>query len=116
MDCNHFHLPVHAGFGVGLGPIAWFIVPQLFKGPISSAATSIATAFNWLFCFIVVLCFPYLNNAIGDFASMLIFMAICILGAIFGWFLMNVESDEELANDNSENSSTDAEIYLPPEI
>ena len=47
---------------------------------------------------------------------MLIFMAICILGAIFGWFLMNVDSDEELADDISEDSPTDDESDLPPEI
>lgn len=103
-------------FGVGLGPIPWFIVPQLFKGSVSSAATSIATAFNWLFCFIVVLCFPYLNSAIGDFASMLIFMVICILGAVFGWFLMNVGSDDKSVDDDSDDLTTEAENELPPEI
>lgn len=73
-------------FGVGLGPIPWFIVPELFTGYVKSAATSIATAVNWLLAFIVILGFPYLKEAITDFFAMIFFMIILIFGSVFGWF------------------------------
>ncbi|OHS96200.1 major facilitator superfamily transporter [Tritrichomonas foetus] len=75
-------------FGVGLGPIPWFIVPELFPPSVSSAATSTATVANWLCAFTVIFSFKYLQEAIGDFMCMILFMIVCAGGAVFGWFFV----------------------------
>ena len=102
-------------FGVGLGPIPWFIVPQLFQGPVSSSATSIATAVNWTCAFTVILCFPYLNNLIGDFYSMILFMIVCVFGIFFGWFFVGereVFDENELANSLLAENSEQHHNYI----
>lgn len=110
-------------FGIGLGPIPWFIVPQLFQGPVSSSATSIATAVNWTCAFTVILCFPYLNKLIGDFYSMIFFMIICIICAVFGWFYVGESQGidvqdiaDQLLVENSEpqsyvNNNAKGDVY-----
>lgn len=88
------------GYGCGLGPIPWFIVPQLFQESVRSTATSIAAACNWIFAFTVNLCFPYLIQSIGEFFSMIIFMTICIFGSFFGFFFIGEKNNENLSENN----------------
>lgn len=42
-----------AGFGVGLGPVAWLLPAELFPTELRSTATAITTGVNWLANFVV---------------------------------------------------------------
>lgn len=71
-------------FGMGTGPVAWYIVPELFPGSVRSAATSVASASNWLCAFAVIQLFPTLDKAIGTFWSICIFAIISSCSLVFG--------------------------------
>lgn len=70
-------------YGIGMGPIPWFIVPELFPTSVRSIATSIASSVNWLCAFIVIFIFPLLEESFGEFTTMLIFMFIMVGALIF---------------------------------
>ena len=83
-------------FGIGIGPIPWFIVPEYFPFKVRSKATGVCTAFNWLCSFAVIFIWPLMNHNLGDAYSFLIFMAVCIVGIIYGFFgLGNTEPSFE---------------------
>ena len=42
-------------FGIGLGPIPWYIIPEIFPSSVVSQAVSFCTIFNWLSSFTVYL-------------------------------------------------------------
>ena len=96
-------------FGIGLGPIPWYIVPEIFPASVISQAVSFGTMFNWLFCFLVVFSFQYLVDALGNFGSMFIFLGICVLGTIFGFIYVTdeavVKNDESSEKNDSSHSS-----------
>ena len=72
------------GYGLGIGPIPWFIIPEYFNDDVRSKATTIAVASNWLFTFITILVWPYMNSGLGMFGSLLFFMCMTVIAIIFG--------------------------------
>lgn len=72
------------GYGLGIGPIPWFIIPENFNDDVRSKATTIAVASNWLFTFITILIWPYMSIGMGMFASLLFFMCMTVAALIFG--------------------------------
>lgn len=52
-------------FEIGLGPIPWLIVAEMFDGPALDAAQSAACQVNWACNFLVGLGFPAINAALG---------------------------------------------------
>ena len=98
-------------FGIGMGPIPWFIIPQLFPTSVRAIASSIGSATNWLCCFAVIFLFPVLQNSFGDFVTLLIFASIVVIGIIFSIVFMKNPSQakqyEEIDNTliNNDNGS-----------
>jgi hypothetical protein len=74
------------GFGLGAGPIPWFIVPEMFKtsAAVRASAVSVATCTNWVFSFAVIVGFPYLSDWMGQWATFFIFAVVSALGVVFG--------------------------------
>ena len=73
-------------YGIGIGTIPWFIIPEYFDISIRSEATGFCIAFNWLMSFGVIFIWPIMNSNIGQYNSFFVFMSICISGIIFGLF------------------------------
>ncbi|EAX87371.1 major facilitator superfamily protein [Trichomonas vaginalis G3] len=73
-------------YGLGTGPIAWYIVPELFEADVRSAATSIASSVNWISSFVVIQIFSSLDEAIGTLLTVVIFAIISSLSLVFGIF------------------------------
>lgn len=73
-------------YGMGIGTIPWFIIPEYFDISIRSEATGFCIAFNWLMSFGVIFIWPVMNSNIGQYNSFFVFMSICISGIIFGLF------------------------------
>jgi MFS family permease len=75
-------------FGVGAGPIPWFIVPEMFADALPDTAMSIASAANWLFVFLVVGLFDIMKNpkpkGMGGDGSFFLYGAISAIAAVFG--------------------------------
>lgn len=75
-------------FGVGFGPIPWFIVPELFPDSVRALAQSLATSVNWLMASIVVLVWPLMNEAMGLGWAFFSFSGVIFLSLLFGIFVM----------------------------
>ncbi|ORX94916.1 monosaccharide transporter [Basidiobolus meristosporus CBS 931.73] len=76
-----------ATFAVGLGPIPWMLMPELIPTYAIGAASSTATAVNWLFNFVIGQTFPPMKDALGNY-SFLPYAVICALGIVYTFFLV----------------------------
>ncbi|MEO6825805.1 MAG: sugar porter family MFS transporter [Microbacteriaceae bacterium] len=52
-------------FAATWGPVMWVVLGEIFPNKIRGLALGIATAFNWIFNFLVTLLFPILSQAVG---------------------------------------------------
>ena len=55
-------------FEIGLGPIPWLIVAEMFPANSRPTAMSVATMVNWMFSFVIGVGFPILQNTLGNFS------------------------------------------------
>jgi len=68
------------GFSLGLGPVPWLILVELFPTEVVNKAASVAVGVAWISTFLVDLLFLPLEEAItkeGIFLSFTIFCATC---------------------------------------
>jgi len=69
-------------FEIGLGPIPWLIVAEMFDGKYVTVAMSLCSQLNWGCNFIVGMVFPYMNAYLGPY-SFFPFAVILALTFIF---------------------------------
>lgn len=69
-------------FEIGLGPIPWLIVAEMFDAKYVALAMSASCQVNWVCNFLVGLIFPYLNKYLGPY-SFVPFATVLLLGFIF---------------------------------
>ena len=55
-------------FEIGLGPIPWLIVAEMFEGKYVAVAMSACSQLNWACNFIIGLVFPYMNLYLGPYS------------------------------------------------
>ena len=55
-------------FEIGLGPIPWLIVAEMFDGKYVAVAMSLCSQLNWGCNFIVGMVFPYMNEFLGPYS------------------------------------------------
>ncbi|KAH9116934.1 hypothetical protein AeMF1_009141 [Aphanomyces euteiches] len=53
-------------FEIGLGPIPWLIVAEMFPAKPRPTAMSVATMVNWVFSFVVGILFPTMQTLLGS--------------------------------------------------
>jgi SP family facilitated glucose transporter-like MFS transporter 8 len=70
-------------FSVGLGPVPWFMMPELLSNEARGWVSSIAVCLNWTMAFLVTKCFLVMMNVWGSEATYVIFFGICLVGTIF---------------------------------
>jgi len=70
------------GFAVGLGPIPFIVVGEIFRNEPRAAAMSIALVFNWSCNFILTMFYPIMEKVIKEYAN-IPFIVIMILSVIF---------------------------------
>ncbi|KAK8839713.1 glucose import [Tritrichomonas musculus] len=92
------------GFGLGLGPITWFLVSEYFNDETRPTATMCCTTTNWLFAFIIILIFPQMKSSMGLFGALMFFFAICILSLIFGIFCIYEPKKKNEMDQQSEDN------------
>jgi len=73
------------GFEIGLGPIPWLIVAEMFDGKYVTVAMSLCSQLNWACNFIVGMVFPYINEYLGpySFFPFTVVLAATFLFALF---------------------------------
>jgi MFS family permease len=72
-----------AAFAIGLGPVFWVLIGELFPAEARAAGAGISAALNWLANFVVGLVFLPLASAIGQAATFWIFGAVCAVAFLF---------------------------------
>ncbi|KAL1497476.1 hypothetical protein ABEB36_008435 [Hypothenemus hampei] len=75
-------------FNLGIGPIAWTIMSEIFPDNVKSSGASLVTAISFVLSFIVTLAFPIISDALGLAGSFWLFGICCILGSVFVHFVV----------------------------
>lgn len=75
-------------FAVGLGPVFWLILSEIYPLRIRGRAMSVGTAANWLSNLIVALTFLTLTNSIGKPGTFWLYAAVTVAAWFFSWFLV----------------------------
>ena len=70
-------------FAVGLGPVFWLLISEIFPTAARARCMSIATVANWSFNLLVALTFLNLVEAVGRPATFLLYATLTALGFIF---------------------------------
>ncbi|CAI5734278.1 unnamed protein product [Hyaloperonospora brassicae] len=65
-------------FEIGLGPIPWLIVAEMFPAKPRPTAMSIATMVNWLCSFLVGLMFPTMQSSLGQYTFVPFGISLCL--------------------------------------
>lgn len=77
-----------ASFAIGLGPVFWLLISEIFPLRIRGQAASIATMANWLSNFLVSLTFLSLLKGLGDVWTFLLYAALSLAGLWFCFFFI----------------------------
>jgi SP family arabinose:H+ symporter-like MFS transporter len=84
-----------AGFQVGYGPITWTVLSEIYPSEIRGTAMALSVEVNFFFKFVVQLCFPLLQGALGWKYT---FISFCCLGfASFVFILLKVPETKGLS-------------------
>ncbi|CAE1284389.1 SLC2A1 [Acanthosepion pharaonis] len=75
------------GFALGLGPIPFNLVSELFTQAPRAAAMSMSLVFNWVTNFILLLTFPFLQVALGPY-TFILFIVILTIAVTFIFFFV----------------------------
>lgn len=80
-----------SAFTLGLAPLGWIIISEIFPNHVRSKATAVVCFFLYLSSFITAQFFPMLNHwfiaSYGNPAGVYwMFAVICLLGVAFCWF------------------------------
>lgn len=71
-----------AFFEIGLGPIPWLIVAEMFDAKYVTIAMSASSQLNWACNFIIGLIFPYLNEHLGPY-TFVPFAGVLLIAFLF---------------------------------
>jgi MFS family permease len=79
-------LLVYTGsFAIGLGPVFWLLIAEIYPLTIRGAAMSVATTANWAANFVVTVSFLTLVNALGSFGVFLLFGCLTLVALGYFW-------------------------------
>jgi MFS transporter, SP family, galactose:H+ symporter len=78
-----FLLAYITSFGIGLGPVFWVLIGEIFPPEARAAGAGVATAVNWFSSFVVGLVFVPLSDAVGPGPTFWGFAAVCGLTLVF---------------------------------
>ena len=91
---------VYVGFfAIGLGPVFWLLISEIFPLAVRGRGMSIATVANWGSNFVVTLVFPGVVAALGTAAAFAIFAVLSVGAFIYTYFQVpetNGKSLEEI--------------------
>lgn len=88
------------GFALGLGPIPFIVVGEIFRQEPRAAAMSLSLAFNWICNFILMLLFPFMKDALNEY-TYLVFCVVLAGAIVFIFFFVPETKNktfDEIAN------------------
>ncbi|XP_076636017.1 facilitated trehalose transporter Tret1 [Colletes latitarsis] len=75
-------------FSVGVGPVPWMLMGELFSTETKAVASSVAVMLNWGMVFVVTKTFPTMNEKLGTGMTFWIFAAIMAIATAYTHFLV----------------------------
>ena len=74
-----------AAFAVGLGPVVWVLLAEIFPTRIRGRAMSIATLALWCACTLLTMTFLTLTSAVSPTGAFLIYGGFCVVTFVIVW-------------------------------
>jgi sugar porter (SP) family MFS transporter len=75
-------------FAIGLGPVFWLLIAEIYPQEVRGLAMSVATLTNWAMNLIVALTFLTLVDAIGTSATFWTYAVLTAVALVFTWTLV----------------------------
>lgn len=75
-------------FSVGMGPIPWMLMAEIFPAETKAVASGIAVMLNWFLVFLVTKTFPAMNDGLGADVTFWIFATIMAVATAFTYFFV----------------------------
>ena len=72
-----------AFFAIGLGPVFWLLISEIFPLAVRGRGMSLATVANWVFILLVALTFLSIVNALGQSAAFGIYAVMTVAAFVF---------------------------------
>lgn len=74
-------------FAIGLGPVFWLLISEIFPLEVRGTAMSVATVANWSANFVITLTFLHLVELLGQSGTFWLYAAIGVGSFLFAWKL-----------------------------
>ncbi|XP_060523215.1 uncharacterized protein LOC132700112 [Cylas formicarius] len=84
-------------FSLGLGPLPWAVVGEVFPSNIKGFATAVCSGSNFLVSCVITFLFPLISEALGMAGSFWLFGAFCFVGIIFVYYFLPETKGKTLA-------------------
>ena len=99
-------------FGIGLGPLPWFVVPELFPDEVRGIAMGCIQAVNWFLCALMIFVFPTMQETMGLDWVYFFYSIFMLLSFFYGLFFLPETRGEEMGHivkqeDDSENEGNE---------
>lgn len=92
---------LYVGFySVGIGPVTWVVISEIFPFAIRAKAMAVMTFFSWLTNYVVVLTFPLLLQSWGAAGSFFMYWVLGILGLLLFFRFVPETKGSDLENNN----------------
>ena len=77
-----------ACFAVGMGPIPWVVISEIFPTRIRGRAMAFGVFAVWATCYLVSQTFPLLRDSIGPAGCFWLYASLCAPSIFFIWFVV----------------------------
>ena len=77
-----------AFFAIGLGPVFWLLIAEIFPLSVRGRAMGVATVGQWLFNLMVTITFLNLVAGIGEAGTFLLYAALTVVALVFTYVLV----------------------------
>jgi sugar porter (SP) family MFS transporter len=102
-----------AGFAIGLGPVFWLMISEIYPLAIRPAAMSLATVTNWTFNFAVSFTFLTVVSGLGKSGAFWLYAGFGILAILFFWKYVPETKDRTLEEIEQELGSDVDDVEAP---
>ncbi|MDQ6837322.1 MAG: sugar porter family MFS transporter [Actinomycetota bacterium] len=72
-------------FAIGLGPVFWLLISEIYPVRVRAPAMGVATFANWAANFVVTISFLTLLNAITDAGTFFLFAFLTLVAVVYFW-------------------------------
>ena len=87
-----------AFFAIGMGPVFWVLIGEIFPPDANAQGSGASTALNWASNFVVSLVFLAVADTIGQGQTFWVFAVICALALMFGYRFVPETKDRDFSD------------------